>query len=430
MLKITKTNNRLGRRVFHIILLYKTLTAMFNGVVNLFVATTGLLIIDVLFFSLFLFFNHHFFRKINGILFGFIVFYIFLSCFFLIFFVENNYYGFEKLVKNVIIMTFYFLFYFSLFKYSEKISLDKFELCLLQFTVLCEIVLFFIYILYNKKNGLIGNSVIQMIILQDFSGRFQGTFSEPSFLGFFLGTMALNVLILKLRCKYLISLLFVFILYYACGAKFALLSLPIASITGFFCIHFPKIKSIYLFLFLCFLICFIAYFYDDIINKFYMYIKRYIQDEESTGTFVTRFSFIFIAINKILLFPIGTGFGMNYEYFHDGLFKIINSAKSYHLSTFEIENYLNTTKNFSSKETFSVITSSFGFIGLFYYIKYFSKCLNETYNKKLICNILILFIFLQSLLSSSIFTSLPVSFVFVLYSRMALNENRKKITVY
>jgi hypothetical protein len=414
-------HHTLDEKMFNIILLYITITGIFNGIILISLSISVLLIIDGFLFLSFIFFNFSHKASANRTLVLFVVFYFFISVFFLIYFFENNNYGFLKLLRNVIVNAFYFIFYISLFKYAENLNLNRFRLNLLKFVIFLEAILFILYLLYNKKNGIVGKTIIQSIIFQDFSGRFQGTFSEPSILGFFLGTISLCVLYLDIKHKYFISGLLIFILYYACGAKFALISLPFAFIISMTFYHIKNIRYIYTFLVLSIVICIISLSYNSFVNNFYFYIGKYITDKETTGTFVTRFSFIFISIKKMFNLPVGTGWGMNYEYFRDGLLELIPIAKRHYLSTFEIEGYINNVNFFASKETFSIITSSFGFIGLFFYIKYISLSIDKRYNK-LIGNTLILFVFLQSMFSTSIIHM--AHFPFILYSRMALNGRK------
>jgi hypothetical protein len=412
----------LSENVFNFILVYLSLTGLFNGVVALFLSTTIKFCIDVFLLFVFVMCNLKYNITINKAVFYFFCFYIFLTFYFLIFYVNDNSYGFMKLCRNVIINIFYLLFNIILFLYSGEKNINKYRKRLLKFIVLLEMAFFVYFILYNKKDGLLGHSLLQVIIFQDFWGeRFQGTFSEPSHLGFCLGVCALLILLVcKSNLKYFISFVLVFILYYACRAKFALFSLPIAFLIGVLYSKSFKINYVYPYLLLLLLFSFIAIFYMPVIGKFYSLISQLESRRDLTATYVTRFSFLFISIKELFHYPLGEGMGLNYEYFRDGLKEIIVAANKSNLNTYEIKGYLTNPRNFGSKETLSIVISSFGLVGLFFYIKYFIIIFKRKYHGQIICNTLILFIFLQSIFSTSVTSSVVI--VFLLYARMALYE--------
>lgn len=413
--------NSSRKNLFNFILLYLIISGIFNGVISLFLSTAVKFCIDAFLLVVFVIFNLNLQLKINKTLVLFFSFYFFLTAFYLLFYVNTNSYGFAKLAKNVVLTCFYIIFYITLFVYSENQIIDKFKKYLLVLIVLLEIILFVYYVLYNKNNGLIKRSMIQVVIFQDWTGRFQGSFSEPSYLGMCLGTAALLVLlILKSNIKYLLSSLLIFILYYACQAKFAMLSLPIAFLLGIRYLKLPKLSYIYLYLILLLAFSYIAIFYEWFMDKLYFLISKIEENKESTGTYVTRASFLFISIKELFFFPVGTGMGLNFEYFRPGIKEAIVAATKHSLSTLEINGYLLNSDNFGSKETLSIIISSFGIVGLFFYIKYFLIHLGKRYKNQIICYVLIFFILLQSIFTSSIVSS--VSIVFVLYARMVLNE--------
>jgi hypothetical protein len=415
----------LREKVFNFSLFYLTLTGIFNGVVSLLLSVTTKFCIDVSLLFVFLICNVRSQIKINKTLLYFFSFYLSLTVFFLLFYTVNNNYGFMKLIKNVILTTFYLIFYIILFIYSDGKNLDGFKKGLFVLIVLLEIVLFVFYVLYNKNNGLLGNSPLQIVIFQDYGeGRFQGSFSEPSYLGMCLGVTALLVLLIsKSRIRYLVGFVLVFILYYACRAKFAMVSLPLAFLAGICCLKLPRINYIYPYLLLLFSLCFIALFYEDFVNKMFYFISQLEGKKESTGTYVTRSAFLFTSIKELFYYPIGMGMGLNFEYFREGMQKIIVTANRYNLYTSEIRGYLFDSDNFGSKETLSVIISSFGITGLLFYIKNFSFYLGKKYKNQVICNILIFFIFLQSVLTTSIVSS--VNIIFILYAKMALHEHKQ-----
>jgi hypothetical protein len=286
-----------------------------------------------------------------------------------------------------------------------------------------NILLFIFYVLYNKRNGLLGRTLIQIIIFQDFRGRFQGTFSEPSMLGWYLGCMSfIVVLIYKSKLKYFVSLLCLYILYFACQAKFVLVGLPFSLLINIFIGKILIKDKKPIIFFTIFILCLMALFINNITNFIYFMVAKYINKYEDTGTYVTRFSFLLASIENIGKYPLGSGFGLNFEVFRENMEKISIIGNRYGLSTEEIADYLKDSRNFGSKETISAILSTFGFIGFFIYIKHFFYMYNFKYRHAFICKTLLLFMILETVFSKNIISAgvLPV-----IFGRMALNEFRQ-----
>jgi hypothetical protein len=339
-----------------------------------------------------------------------------------LYFVNINHFGINKLLLNVIATFFYIIYSFVLYGKSGNFLLNRILKNIVSMSLFINIILFILYFLYNKKNGLLGKTPIQIIIFQDFQGRFQGSFSEPSILGWYLGCMALVVvLIYKSKLKYIVSLVCLYILYFACQAKFVLIGLPASLLINIF---FSKlaIKDIKPLIFFTMIIaCFVALFIDNIMAVVYSTIAKYVEYQE-TGTFVTRFSFLLASFENIGKYPLGSGFGLNFEVFRDNMEKISNIGNHYGLYTEEIMGYLKNSRNFGSKETVSLIISMFGFIGFYILIKHFLSLYTFKYNHAFICKSLLVFIFLEIVFSMNI---MGVGLLPVLFGRMSLNECRR-----
>jgi hypothetical protein len=277
--------------------------------------------------------------------------------------------------------------------------------------------------LYNKINGILGITPIQLVIFQDWKGRFQGSFSEPSGCGWYLACMFFLVILLyKSKIKYIIALLILYILYFACQAKFILIGLPFSLFINIFMNRLKIIDKRPLVFLLIFIICISGLLVDNIMNGFYFNLAKIIPSEDS-GTYVTRFSFIFASLENIPKYPLGSGFGTNFEVFRDNMEKISILCEQYGLSTWEIRGYLTDMTAFGPKETFSMMASIFGFIGIYIYVSFFLNLYNISFYNSYICKSLILFAFLESIFSKSFFGS--VGILPLLYCRMALNEQRR-----
>jgi hypothetical protein len=231
------------------------------------------------------------------------------------------------------------------------------------------------------------------------------------------------VLVYKSKLKYFVSLLCLFIIYYACKAKFALIAMPSALIVGFFTRRLI-IKDIQpLVIFSLFILSLFVLNAHSILNYTYFLISKNTTTYLDTATFVTRFCFLFGSVEDMGKYPVGSGFGLNIELFRDNVLTSILLGEKYGLNVSEIRNYLSSSENFGSKETLSFFLSSFGFIGFYIYIKHFLYLFNLKYQYRYICKTLLLFIFFETFISISII--LPIGILPIIYSRMALNEYRR-----
>ncbi len=408
----------------YFVLVWFMVSGLFNGIFVFFLGTATKIAIDCFLILLLLLVNkslHTFSYK--QIL--FISFYSFLTLFSLIICFENNHYGFGKLLKNVILTALVFFNYFILYQTFKN---RFFTICIRKlfiFQILLESVLFFFWLFYNKKTGLIGHTNIQLLILQDWEGRFQGSFSEPSCLGLWLGSSIFILLILFQRyTKRICAIFFIFILYSACKAKFALLALPIAFIV-------PLIKSYRFFskqhieiIFLLFIFCFISLFWYDFCKAFYYGISI-IFPRKGSATYVTRFGFMWSSIKDICFYPLGHGFGLNYEVFQNIFTDIIPIVDSVNLETWELQSYGLNPNNMGSKDTLSLIISSCGFLGITLYFLYFKRTMQARYRHSFYAHALIFFIFIESIITGNIFAD--SSFFILIFAKMALNTDRTKV---
>ena len=405
------------------ILAWFSFTGMFNGIFDFVLfSTMEKVVIDTLIIMI------GYYSKRNKlkvrlqyiVLFSFFITNTFV---FLIYFNNHNHYGVILLLKNTILTMLVIFIYFSLFLFYKDSVMDSKIIKLFRIQVIIQLLIFIIYILFNKRNGVLGRTIIQTIVLQDWNARFQGSFSEPACLGFWIGTFILIPFVLKLNERYIFCVIGVVILYFYCKAKFAMLALPIAILLSL--VPGSRYKKTILPTVAIFsvFICVIALFYNIITYNFFHKFSQFIKADGS-ATYVTRFAFIFSAIDNICFFPIGTGIGSNYEYFQNIYTNYLPIISKINLETWELLLYKNIPSCLGSKETFSYILCNFGFIGLWIYLILCLRILHD--NTKKSNRILILFIVIESLISSNIFSS--NAFFCVLFSVMALNTSKKGVS--
>lgn len=409
----------------YFVLFWFTLTGMFNGIFLVFVGSAQKFLMDFV-FSTGLFFLNRKARKFSDRELLFISFYFSLTLLSLLFYFDNNHYGFQKLLNNVILtlVSFYnFYLVYKVFKdecFSPKISF------LFKFQIFIEFCLYIFFVLYNKKNGILGITPIQLFVLQDWSGRFQGSFSEPSSLGLWFGISIFIIFILYRNfLGYVIGGVFLFALYNACKAKFALIAFPLVLIFAFVLrkISLSDLKNNYSIFLVFFFICAISLFWKPFTSFFFSIIAK-LFDKTGSATYVTRFGFMLSSLKDICLYPLGHGVGMNYEVFQNIFSDIVPIAKKVNLEVWELEGYKLNPNNMGSKDTFSLFATTCGFVGIYFYFSFFNNLLKKKYLHKFFSISLISFCFIESLVTGNVISD--SAFFILLFAKMALNTDQEK----
>lgn len=425
--------NSLTKKYNIFLLFWFTLTGMFNGISLYFIGSATKSLLDTVFIIVAVCLNKKL-RKFSTTEILFITFYLFMTNLSLILYFENNHYGFTKLFRNSIMTIVYFCNFYILYKIFKDKYFTKSISFLFKLQIFIELGLYIYFILYNKKNGLLGKSIVQIFLLQDFTGRFQGSFSEPSCLGLWLGaTIFIIFLLYRKFSSYFIVLIFIFALYSSCKAKFALIAFPLSVIASLFLYKFKHFltykneiiqkKFDYHILLIFFFICFFSFYWYQMTASFYHFISK-IFEKEGSGTYVTRFGFLLSSIQDICIYPLGHGIGMNYEAFQNVITDIVPIATNAGLDSFELRGYKLNPNNMGSKETFSMLASSFGFLGIYLYLQYFKNLLSNRYVHNFFSFSLIFFIFFESLVTGNVISD--SAFFILIFSKMALNTDRRK----
>lgn len=407
----------------YFVLFWFTITGLFNGLCIFIIGSSKKILIDTILVMGLCFINKKL-RKISIKEILFISFYLFVTMISLIFCFNNNHYGIVKLCKNVVLTILVFSNFYVMYRLyqDEKFSLPISRLFLLQ--VFIELALYIFFILYNKKNGILGKTPIQLLVLQDWTGRFQGSFSEPSCLGLWLGIAIFIFFILyKNFLGYFVGFVFTFALYNACKAKFAMLAFPIVLIFSLIFLRYSFSKNSPLIFFMLFFVCMISLFWHSFTVLFFSVIAK-LFEREGSATYVTRFGFLLSSMQNICNYPLGQGIGMNYESFQNIFTDIVPIAKGVNLETWELESYRLNPNNMGSKDTFSLFATTCGFIGIGLYLFYFKKLLLKKYVHKFFAFSMIAFCFIESLITGNIMSD--SAFFILLFAKMALNTDEEK----
>lgn len=425
--------NSLTKKYNIFLLFWFTFNGMFNGITLYFVGSANISLLDTIFIIVAFYLNKKL-RKFSKQEILFVFFYLFVTSVSLVLYFDNNHYGFIKLFKNSVLTTVSFCNFYLLYKIFKDECFTKPVSFLFRLQVLIELGFFIYFVLYNKNNGLLGKSIVQIFLLQDFTGRFQGSFSEPSDLGFWLGAAIFIIFLLYRKVfSYLIGFIFIFALYNSCKAKFALIAFPISIIASLFSykVNYSSTyknaiiqqKVDYNIFLIFFFICLLSLYWEQKTSSFYHFIAK-IFEKEGSGTYVTRFGFFLSSIKDICSYPLGSGLGMNYEFFQSVITDVVPIAADSRLETWELRGYRLNPNNMGSKETFSLIASSFGFLGLYLYFMYFKNLISNRYIHKFFSFSLICFIFFESLITKNIIQS--SAFFILVFSKMALNTDKRR----
>ncbi|MBB3294938.1 hypothetical protein FHT39_003618 [Mitsuaria sp. BK045] len=190
--------------------------------------------------------------------------------------------------------------------------------------------------------------------------RMGATFSEPSYLGFYMGFCALHVHARHPGKWSAAFLIFVgAVLYLVVGAKFAIIAFPLTLLLV------PLVRRaslgtvrIALYAFVLALFAAIALGFDE-----YVYQHVFAQIEyEDQQTFVARFSYIFSSFRHLASHPLGTGFGGWMFSLPPNMADTLEMTRG--LANEEIAEQLATGFNFAPKDSTSLVLLIAGWVGV------------------------------------------------------------------
>ena len=334
--------------------------------------------------------------------------YIVITVFYYYYFSSEFHFDRVLIVKNIVLNIMQALSNLMLFFTFYTSSIDRKIESILRFIFSCQVITYILYIFLNSSDGVFPTTWGAKYIMQDGTGRFKGTFSEPVVMGFMLGISVFYILIkYDTWLKYPITGILMYIIFFECKAKFAVIALPIAI--------FIAIGGKYKFKYFWHIII-IAAFVGVIALSYYVrnnviislsFIGEYFGRNSS---FFTRFFFIFTAMIKLVKYPLGTGFGLSYEYF-SGMESLLDLGRTLGMDTSEVRSYIeNQSGAFSSKDSFSMIVSSFGFVGIILYLGIIKRLITMKVYRRHLVRGLIVFILLESTVTVNI-----LHFPYILY---------------
>lgn len=321
-----------------------------------------------------------------------------------------------------------------LYPISTIKKLDKYTFRFFKITVAIELIAYVIYI-NTRTINYVWSSEIQYSILQDWTGRFSGTFSEPVNMGFYLGLMVFVVLLsFNNWVKYPLLAFLVYIIYFSCKAKLTLVALPAAFLFVIFIIRNVKIKEdsrtlIYIFIIIAAILLSVGYIFPNSVLNFVGKISTITSasnfvtgNRNVSDSFSTRFFFMLAAARNLLIYPFGSGYGMNYEYFGAAFQDLKGLFYKNGISVWELSSYTSeaAAAGMGAKDTYSYVACAYGLPGLYILLKEFSKAANRTYSSNLLCRSLVTFVFFEAVLSANIFSTTYLPYIILVY--LVLNE--------
>ena len=337
------------------------------------------------------------------------VLYVVITAFYFVHFSKDFHFARTQILKNIVLNIMQALSDFMLFFTFFNCTIDKKIESILGFIFSCQVITYFMYIFLNSSDGIFPTTWGAKYIMQDGTGRFKGTFSEPVVMGFMLGISIFYVLIkFNTWIKYPVTGILIYILFFECKAKFAVIALPLAIFVALGGKY--KFRHFWNFIIAAAFvgIIILSYYVRNNVDISLSFIGEHFGRNSS---FFTRFFFIFTAMIKLVKYPIGTGFGLNYEYFY-GMDSLLDLGRSLGMDTSEVRSYIeNQSGAFSSKDSFSMIISSFGIVGIIICLMIIKKLLTMKVIKRHLIRGLVVFIIFEAVITVNV-----LQFPYVLYT--------------
>jgi hypothetical protein len=248
------------------------------------------------------------------------------------------------------------------------------------------------YLVYHVSQGgefaLVGG---RFFFVNPISLRMSSTFSEPSYLGFYVGFCAL---LFRSRFPTQASIWFIAfsggVLFFLVGAKFAVIAYPLALLLGPV-VHRMSMLSIRVMLYGIFIALFLA---TNLGLDGYVY-RQWLSDidYENQQTFVTRFAYTFSSLSHLTLHPLGTGFGGWMFTLPEYMSTTIGLTRG--LGNEEIVDQLATGFNFAPKDSTSVVLLLAGWLGVVGFVEGFVLLLRIGKKHRAIGAVMVLYVLLS-----------------------------------
>lgn len=358
---------------------------------------------------------------------------VMLFCFYLVITVcsylllmDNFRYDLITSVKNSVIMAMNAARNMILFGFFFDKKMDRKTVHMIEFFFLIEAAMFIIYSIFHAKGGAFEQVLVDLRLVRDWQGRFQGTFAEPMTMGFYLGVMLFFILIyFEGKWKYLLSAALVFVLFTACKAKFALIAVPFALIITIFTEKRFRIKDIGIFFGAAAMLALTVMVFLAWLNP--SFIFSVIADNFGTNaSFGDRFYFLAASLRQAVLFPFGTGYGLNFEYYYKTVSTLLPVLEQCGLDSVEIRDAMAVGHQIgmNGKETISHVICVYGIPGIISYFSYFAKYFGMDVRCKNCVRGLIIFILIEGSITIDLLMGYCVPFV--LLAVMLINSCKKE----
>lgn len=343
-------------------------------------------------------------------------------CFYLLF-SDDFHYDMITSLKNTVIIAVNALRNTLLLSFFWRKKIDKVIARMVQLFFVMESAMYVLYLYFLKRGGAAERVFLENRMLRDWTNRFHGTFSEPAIMGFYLGIMFFLVLIyMNSKWKYMIAGAIVYVLYFACKAKFALIAFPIAIIVAVLT-EKKFIKGLGIVFTISMVGCLFLLSLLALNNpkSIFNFIVSNFGDNASFGD---RFYFLVVSLRSIIVYPFGTGYGLNYEYYYRSVHDLVPLMKRVVLDASEIitATAIGSQFGMNGKETVSHLICIYGIPGIILYLKYIGHLINLKVKHKGLIRGLIVFVFVESIVTIDIFMGYCIPLVLIVI--MTINTCR------
>lgn len=339
-----------------------------------------------------------------------------------LFLVNDFHYDLITSIKNSVIMAMNAARNIMLLSFFADKKMDRKTVHIIGFFFLIEAVMYIIYAIYRGKGGVFEKALVDLKLVRDWQGRFQGTFAEPMTMGFYLGIMIFFVLIyFDSKWKYFLSAVLTAVLFTACKAKFALIAVPFALLTTVLTEKRFKIKNLGKFFGAAVMLAFIAMVFLAWMNSSFIF-SVIAENFGTNASFGDRFYFLAASLRQIVLFPLGTGYGLNFEYYYKTVSSLLPVLEQCGLDSVEIRDAMAAGHQIgmNGKETISHVICVYGIPGIIRYFSCFAKYVGMNVRRKHYIRGLIIFILIEG--SITIDFLMGYCMPFVLLAMMLVNS--------
>ena len=341
-------------------------------------------------------------------------------------FVFNMHYDLLTTFKTSLIMIANAIRNVGLLSFFIDKKLDKKIVRIVWFFFTVEVAFFFLYLYFRQNGGRTEYLLIELKMLRDWQYRFQGTFAEPMNMGFYIGFMIFFIILYyESKWKYLLVTGMIYVLVTSCQAKFAVIAVPLALVIALLRGKHVLFANADKLIQIIAVVSFSAFVLVSCVKPYiiFRFVADYFGDNASFGD---RFYFLVASLRQALLYPFGTGYGLNYEYYYHSTHSLLQILESAGLDSIEIRYAMIVGQQIgmNGKETLSHLICCYGLPGIYLLVKSFSKCYGMDLMHRKVVGGLLVFILIESLITIDILMGYCVPFI--LLTIMIINTCKKE----